>query len=153
MIALLQLLGVVSYTRPIFQLKYNLFVDVVIQWLSVSRTVAFFMFLYWSISFFKSKTPLITINGVNSMLLNISNVIITKHPSFSLTESVIPIRFTHFEARTILVVSWKCKKNHLLIKNINFFFLKQVTNTFNSINTHFSPIRRIFLVKRNIMFL
>ena len=49
-------------------------------------------------------------NGGNSMFANISSVITTEHPFFSLTESATPTSFTPFGAQIFLVVSRNRRK-------------------------------------------
>ena len=79
-----------------------MFVALVIQCVLVNSTIDFVISLYSFIKY-APKIPVKMMNEGNAMFANISNVIITEQPFFSLTESANPTGFTPIGANTFLL--------------------------------------------------
>ena len=70
----------------------------------MNNTIRFVISLYFFINIVP-ETPVKIMNESNAIFVNISNIIITEHPFFSLTERATSTRFTPFGANALLVVS------------------------------------------------
>ena len=102
-------------------IKFDQYLNYVIQYVSVNGTVVLVISLY---SFIKRppKTPVNMMDGGNNLLASISNVIITEQPLFSLTESATPTRLLLLEPTPFQYIHQNVKKFHFLIKQHQHLF-------------------------------